>query len=85
MADMWLETLTMGLEEFARVIGISKNSAYSAAKEDRLPVPVIRIGRRVVVSRLAVDELLAGRPHVERGPTDDGCQLREVARGGGSR
>lgn len=55
---------TIGIEDFARLIGISKNSAYAAAKDDRLPVPVIRIGRRMLISRSAVDELLAGRRSV---------------------
>lgn len=53
--------MTMGVEEFAQVVGISKNSAYAAAKDDRLPVPVIRIGRRMLISRAAVQELLAAR------------------------
>jgi len=52
---------TIGIEDFARLIGISKNSAYAAAKDDRLPVPVLRIGRRMLISRAAVEDLLAGR------------------------
>lgn len=82
MAGMALETRTMGLEEFARVIGISKNSAYTAARLDRLPVPVIRIGRRIVVSRGAVEELLAGSER--RAAAPEGRELRDVSRAQGS-
>ncbi len=52
---------TIGIEDFARLIGISKNSAYTAANAGTLPVPVIRIGRRMLISRAAVEELLARR------------------------
>lgn len=51
---------TLNIEEAARRLGIARGSAYAAAKENRFPVPVIRIGRRVLVSRAAIEELVAG-------------------------
>ena len=50
---------TLDIPEVARALGIDRSTAYALAKEDRLPVPVIRLGRRLVVSRAAVDRLLA--------------------------
>ena len=44
--------------EVADRLAISRTLAYKLAREDRLPVPVIRLGRRVVVSRRALDRLL---------------------------
>ena len=37
---------------------VSTNMQPALAKEDRLPIPVIRLGRRMVVSRAAIDQLL---------------------------
>jgi excisionase family DNA binding protein len=53
---------TLNIEEAARRLGIGRGSAYEAAREDRLPVPVIRIGRRMLVSKAAVEALLAAGP-----------------------
>lgn len=50
------ETLTVG--EAAKVLGIGRGSAYEAAKRGELPV--IRLGKRLVVSRTALERLLAG-------------------------
>jgi excisionase family DNA binding protein len=55
------QRLTMNIEDLARAIGISRPTAYDLARRDELPVPVIRVGRRLVVSRSAVDELLGRR------------------------
>lgn len=54
------ERLTMTIPEFAQATGISKNLAYSLAREDQLPIPVIKLGRRIVLSRRAVEKLLQG-------------------------
>lgn len=53
------ETLT--LEELAARMGISRTVAYELARADRLPVPVIRVGRRFLFSRPAYDRLIEGR------------------------
>jgi excisionase family DNA binding protein len=51
-------TLTMTIEEAAKAFGISRGNAYAAARRDELPIPVIRIGRRMLVSRIAVETVL---------------------------
>jgi len=48
----------MNIPEVAKLLGISKNLAYDLAKCDKLPVPVLRLGKRIVVSRRALMELL---------------------------
>ena len=51
------EKLTLTVPEAARLIGISRMTAYSAVREGT--IPSIRIGRRVLVPRAALDRLLA--------------------------
>ena len=53
--------LTVTIPEFARLAGISKNQAYALAATDSLGVPIIRLGRRMVLSRKAVLVLLSGQ------------------------
>lgn len=48
----------MNLETAGQILGISRPTMYDLARRDALPVPVIRIGRRMVVSRLAIEHLL---------------------------
>jgi hypothetical protein len=52
------EKLTVTIREFSELAGISKNQAYMLAASDRLGVPVIRLGRRMLLSRRAVLRLL---------------------------
>jgi excisionase family DNA binding protein len=49
---------TLTIEEAAAVLGIDRSTAYALAAADQLPVPVIRLGRRMVVSRAALDQVL---------------------------
>ncbi len=51
---------TLTVEEAAERLGISRTLAYELAKADRLPAPVFRLGRRLVVSRLALERVLRG-------------------------
>ena len=51
------EKLTMTVSEAAIALKISRGLAYSAARDGRLPC--IRIGRRLLVSRHALEKLLA--------------------------
>lgn len=55
------ERQTLTVEEAARVLGISRSSAYEAVRRGELPI--VRIGRRYVVPRVALERLLdqAGR------------------------
>lgn len=58
--------LTMTIPEFAKATGISRNLCYDLARRNELPVPVIKLGRRMVLSRKAVEAVLeAGKPKVE--------------------
>ena len=64
------EPRTMSIPEFAAVFGLDRSSAYELARDDRLPVPTIRVGRRLLVSRDTVERVLAmGR----REPRDHGA------------
>ena len=52
------DRLTFTVVEVAELLGISRNSAYEAIR--RGEIPVLRIGRRVVVPRARLHELLRG-------------------------
>lgn len=52
------ERLTLTVEEAAAVLGISRAFAYEAVR--RGEIPSIRIGRRVLVPRAALERLLDG-------------------------
>ena len=51
------ERQTLDIPEVAKILGCSRGTAYRAAREGRLPV--LRIGRRLVVPRHAFDRWLA--------------------------
>ena len=55
---MSADSLVMSIPEFASIMGISRGLAYDLARQDALPVKVIRLGRRMVLSRRAVLDLL---------------------------
>ena len=57
---MRADSLVMSIPEFARACSISRGLAYDLARRDKLPVPVIRLGRRLLISRHAVELLLKG-------------------------
>jgi len=52
---------TLTISELAKALGVGRNHCYVLAARDALPVAVIRIGRRLLVSKAAVDELLESR------------------------
>jgi excisionase family DNA binding protein len=52
------ERLTLTVEEAATLLGISRAFAYEAVT--RGEVPSIRIGRRILVPKVALERLLAG-------------------------
>lgn len=54
-----VERQTVNIEVVGKMLGISRAVAYELARKDELPVPVIRIGRRMVVSKSAIEELLS--------------------------
>lgn len=53
------ERLTLTVEEAAELAGISRSLAYSLAREGSLP-GVIRLGRRLLVSRVTFHHFLNG-------------------------
>ncbi len=61
------ERQTLNIEDVARRLGINRTTAYELARRDQLPIPTIRIGRRLVVSRSALDDLLNRRKENEDG------------------
>lgn len=64
------ERLTMSIAEFAAACSISRGLAYDLARRDALPVPVIKLGRRMILSRKAVEALLSGNGQEGKPPTD---------------
>jgi predicted DNA-binding transcriptional regulator AlpA len=66
-----IERGTVTLPEFARRYGISRSAAYDLASRGALPIPVISLGRRRVLSRELVERLLSGEelqsPQAPRG------------------
>ena len=52
------DRLTLTVEEAAQRLGLSRWSAYNLAKNGELPT--IKLGRRVLVPKAALDRLLAG-------------------------
>jgi len=59
VADAPCERRTISVEEAGKLLGISRNSAYAAAARGDLP-GALRIGRRIVVARDAIERALAG-------------------------
>ncbi len=52
------KSLTLTVPEVAKVLGISRNSAYVLAKQGT--IPTLRLGRRIVVPRPALERMLRG-------------------------
>ena len=52
--DIGRRTLTV--PEAARVLGIGRSAAYEAVRTGE--IPVVRIGKRILVPRVALDRLL---------------------------
>ena len=48
--------LTVSVEEAARMLGISRGAAYTHARDGSLPT--LRLGKRLLVPRAALDKLL---------------------------
>jgi len=51
------DKLTLSVEEAAKVLGIGRNLCYDRVKTGE--IPVIKIGRRLLVPRSALEKLLA--------------------------
>ena len=57
------ERVVYTIEEVAALLGISRSSGFNGARTGELPT--IRIGRRLLVPRVALERMLdqAGQPH----------------------
>jgi excisionase family DNA binding protein len=55
---MTTEPLTMTVEEAARALGIGKNQCYEAVRRGELPS--ISIGRRILISRQKLLDMING-------------------------
>jgi excisionase family DNA binding protein len=53
------ERLTLTVEETARLLGISRNAAYEAVRRGELPS--LKIGRRILIPRSRLADLLDDR------------------------
>ena len=57
---------TLTLYDLARLWGVSYTTVYEQARANTLPVPVIRVGRRYLVSRKAYEALMSARHNPEQ-------------------
>ena len=53
-----IDRRTYKMDEAAKLLGIGRNQAYEAAK--RGEIPSIKIGKRVVIPKAALDKMLSG-------------------------
>lgn len=66
------DKMTVTVVEAAKILGISRNAAYSAVHSGELPS--FRIGRRILVSRLILDQILSNpSPRPEGGAESGTC------------
>jgi excisionase family DNA binding protein len=54
-----LDRQTYQVEEVAQILGIGRTAAYEGVR--RGEIPSIRVGRRLVVPRAALEKMLEGR------------------------
>jgi excisionase family DNA binding protein len=66
----YIERQTLTVEEAARVLGISRSSAYEAVRRGELPV--VKLGRRYLLPKAALERFL-----IEALPTPTGARARE--------
>ena len=64
MAMGHVEPATIKVEEAAHILGIGRQTAYELAREGKLP-GALRLGRRIVVSRKALEAFLECRNEQE--------------------
>lgn len=60
--------LTLTVEEAAEILGISRAFAYKLVKKEELPI--VRLGRRVVVPRRALETMLKVATEDDSPPKD---------------
>jgi len=60
MSETQCANLVMSVDEAARALQISRNTAFSRIHDGSLPA--IRLGRRLLVPRRSIDEMLNVKP-----------------------
>ncbi len=70
--------MTVTVEEAAEILGISRAFAYALVRKGELPS--LRLGRRLVVPRRALEQLLEGEQHHHH-HHDDNAQRTQVGVG----
>ena len=58
MEQTEVQKKTITIVEAAKILGIGRNHAYAAAR--RGDIPIIKIGKRILVPRLALERMLQG-------------------------
>jgi excisionase family DNA binding protein len=53
-----MQSATITIEQAGQALGVSRNSAYAAAAKGE--IPTIRIGRRLLVPKVAFERMLEG-------------------------
>jgi excisionase family DNA binding protein len=61
-----MQAKTITVTQASELLGVSRNAAYQAARAGE--IPVIRIGRRLLVPRVALDRMLEGAGQKPREP-----------------
>jgi hypothetical protein len=46
--------VTVGIREAGRPFGMGRDASYQAAREGTFPVPVLRLGRRLICTRASI-------------------------------
>ena len=66
-----MEARTVSVEDASKALGISRAFAYELIARDEFPCTILRLGRRIVVVRAALDRVLE-QPldHEERGTSN---------------
>jgi excisionase family DNA binding protein len=59
-AKVSARALTLSIHQAAAMLGIGRNQAYEAARRGELPI--IKIGRRILVPRAQLERMLKGEP-----------------------
>ena len=71
-----LQRLTYTVEEAGDLLGISRGSAYNLVRTGE--IPVLRMGRRLLVSRVALEDLLGHAPPPRRERPGQHSPIRQV-------
>ena len=75
------QPLTLTVEQAGRLLGVSRGLAYQAARDGSLPT--VRIGRRLIVPRAALERMLGESPSTNGDAPADGTGATRKADDGG--